>query len=411
MHCPRGGRVALAAMNPFLATRPLWGPVYVPTVVYAMGSSILAPAGVLLALQVGASSAAVVGMTTWLGAFAIFASLLSGFVVGWWGENRAVGAISVLTAVALIGVAVIIGHFPSVGFWWLVAGLMVADLADAVWSIARQSLVADLAPTAHRGLSVNLYGAAQRLGRVAGPIIVALVAQVTALAAALGVAAGLMVLSAWLLVRARPKHLAIEGAPTADAGLTPNSGWVKPFILLGMGVLVLAGLRAVKDSLIPLWAADVVHLDPASVALVMSVVSVMELVLFLPAGLALDRVGRGPVVFTALFLIGLGLALLPLRIEWGWLVACACLVGLGNGAGSGIIKTLGVDLAPQHGRERFLGYWQTVASTGTFLGPATATAITAMAGLGLGLSVLGTTGMITAVWMAWWTPRVIKCAR
>ena len=109
MHCPRGGRVALAAMNPFLATRPLWGPVYVPTVVYAMGSSILAPAGVLLALQVGASSAAVVGMTTWLGAFAIFASLLSGFVVGWWGENRSVGAISVLTAVALIGVAVIIG--------------------------------------------------------------------------------------------------------------------------------------------------------------------------------------------------------------------------------------------------------------------------------------------------------------
>lgn len=95
-------QVALSPMNPFLATRPLWRPVYLPTVVYAMGSSILAPAGVLLALQVGASSAAVVGMTTWIGAFAILASLLSGFVVGRWGENRSVGVISVLTALALV---------------------------------------------------------------------------------------------------------------------------------------------------------------------------------------------------------------------------------------------------------------------------------------------------------------------
>lgn len=397
-------------MNPFLATRPLWGPVYVPTVVYAMGSSILAPAGVLLALQVGASSAVVVGMTTWLGAFAILAALLSGYAVGWWGENRSVGVISLLTAIALVGVAVIIGQFPANGLWWLIAGLMVADIADAIWSIARQSLVADLAPKAHRGLAVNLYGAAQRLGRVVGPMVVALIARVAALEVALVVAAGIMVLSAWLLIRARPETLTSTCTTRATADDAPTSGWIKPFILLGIGVMVLAGLRAVKDSLIPLWAADVIHLDPATVALVMGLVSAMELVLFLPAGLALDRVGRGPVSFTALFLIGLGLALLPLRIEFSWLLACAGLVGLGNGVGAGIIKTLGVDLAPQQGRERFLGYWQTVATTGSFLGPAAATAITAMAGLGLGLSTLGVTGMVAAVWMVWWTPRVISRA-
>lgn len=394
-------------VNPFIAVRPLWRPVYFPTLVYALGSSILAPVGVMLALKVGASPTTVAGMTTWLGAFAVLSSFVSGYVVGWWGENRSVGVISTLAAIALAGAAVIIFQFPTVAFWCLVAALMVADVADSIWSIARQSLVSDLAPKEHRGLAVNLYGAAQRLGRVFGPIIVAVVGAVVSLEATLVVAAVLILLSAWLLVVARPKTLIAAKWVNTQRDATPASGWVKPFILLGIGVIVLAALRAVKDSLIPLWASDVVHLSPPSVALIMSLMSAMELVLFLPAGLALDRIGRGPVVCVSLSLFGLGLALLPLHTDMTWVVACACLVGLGNGVGAGLIKTLGVDLAPQQGRERFLGYWQTVASTGTFFGPATATAITAAVGLGMGLSTLGIIGIAGAAWMLWWTPRFI----
>ena len=179
-------------------------------------------------------------------------------------------------------------------------------------------------------------------------------------------------------------------------------------MLLGLGILVLAGMRTVKETLIPLWASDVVQLTPSAVALVAAVMSATELVLFLPAGLALDRLGRTPVVVTALLLMGIGLAILPLNTSQTWLVLCACMLGLGDGAGAGIIKTLGVDLAPRHGRAQFLGHWQTIASVGACAAPAAVTAVTTMAGLGLGIGTLGIVGMFGALWMAWWTPRFIS---
>lgn len=70
------------------ALRPLVAPVYVPTVVYAAGASLLVPAQVLLALRLGFDPAYVAALATWIGAFGVLASYASGAVVQRWGELR-----------------------------------------------------------------------------------------------------------------------------------------------------------------------------------------------------------------------------------------------------------------------------------------------------------------------------------
>lgn len=89
-----------------------------------------------------------------------------------------------------------------------------------------------------------------------------------------------------------------------------------------------------------------------------------------------------------------------------WFLACAALIGLGNGVGAGIIKVLGVDLAPIVGRAAFLGRWQAIASAGSLLAPAVAGVAIAVVSLPAALLLMGAVGFAGSAWMAWWTPKL-----
>lgn len=128
-----------------------------------------------------------------------------------------------------------------------------------------------------------------------------------------------------------------------------------------------------------------------------------------PAGLVLDRYGRTPVAVLCLGLLGAGLGAMA-AVPHGALVAfvaAALIVGLGDGVGLGLIKTLGIDLAPEVGRARFLGWWTSLASVRSFAGPALATGLIAGSGLGAALLGVGGLGLFGSAWLGSWTARLI----
>ena len=51
------------------------------------------------------------------------------------------------------------------------------------------------------------------------------------------------------------------------------------------------------------------------------------------------------------------------------LLAAAILTGIGNGFGSGIMMTLGADLAPKGSIGEFLGLWRLIGDIGSTGGP------------------------------------------
>lgn len=388
---------------------PLLAPVYLPSLGYAAGSSALVPAQVLLALDLGFSPAGVAGLMTWIGAFAIVSSLLAGRLVDRWGEHRALVVITVPGALGLIAAAAAAATDAPGARWVLVLALTAFDLVDAVWSIARQGMVADLAPPQLRGRAMNLYGACQRLGRIVGPVAAAAVLAVAGPAAVLPLSA-VIVLAAlvWLLRHLPDRHHAEPVPSQAPAAATPTPSRARrALVLLGAGVLILSALRTAKETLLPLWADHGAHLPATQVALVLALASAAELVLFWPAGMASDRYGRAPVVVTAMGLMSAGLVLAPLSSGTPWLLGCVTLIGLGDGAGAGIVKTLGTDIAPTSARATFLGQWQSIASAGSLLAPAVAGAAIAVFSLPAALLLNGVVGLAGTAWMAWWTPRLV----
>ena len=63
-------------------------------------------------------------------------------------------------------------------------------------------------------------------------------------------------------------------------------------------------------------------------------------------------------------LLAIGHVLVPFTHTTGTLMAVGVLMGIGNGASSGLVMTLGADLAPPADRARFLGIWRLLADAG-----------------------------------------------
>jgi MFS family permease len=80
------------------------------------------------------------------------------------------------------------------------------------------------------------------------------------------------------------------------------------------------------------------------------------------------------------------------------------LMGFGNGIGSGIVMTLAADISPEAGRPTFLGIWRELADAGSGVGPVILSAVTAVAGLALGIVVSGSVGFAAAVALWTWAP-------
>jgi MFS family permease len=97
--------------------------------------------------------------------------------------------------------------------------------------------------------------------------------------------------------------------------------------------------------------------------------------------------------------------LLPLSHNVIMLTILAMLMSAGNGLSSGIIITLGADVAPPLIRLRFFSIWRVMSDTGNALGPIAVSAIATIATLATGIVAVGAFGPLAAAGMARWVPR------
>jgi len=126
----------------------------------------------------------------------------------------------------------------------------------------------------------------------------------------------------------------------------------------------------------------------------------------------MDRFGR---LWTAVpSLVGLGIGHIMLSLTHdvsaniAWFIFTAMFLALANGLGSGILMTLGADLAPQTNPAPFLGAWRFTGGIGQAASPLMIAGITAVASLSLAAGAVGMLGLIGAGVMVRYVPRYIQ---
>ena len=91
-------------------------------------------------------------------------------------------------------------------------------------------------------------------------------------------------------------------------------------------------------------------------------------------------------------------------------VIFAAVLGVGNGLSSGILLTLGADVAPTSNPAPFLGSWRTLTDAGGAAAPLLVSAITAVASLPVAAAVMGAFGLVGALGFIRWVPRFVPRA-
>jgi MFS family permease len=171
------------------------------------------------------------------------------------------------------------------------------------------------------------------------------------------------------------------------------------FLTAGLATTAIGVLRSSRQAIIPLWG-DGLGLSDAEIGVIFGVSSAIDMTLFYPIGIVMDRWGRKWAAVPCLLTMSLGLALIPATDGFAALLGASLLTSFGNGLGSGIVMTLGADFSPPVGRADFLGVWRLVTDIGTAGGPAVLGGLAAAASLGAACVATGGIGLVGAAVMA-----------
>lgn len=382
---------------------------YGPSLLYGVATGAILPVIALTARDLGADVATAVLIITLSGIGSLVTNVPATLIATRFGERRAlVGAALWCTAAMFLALAA-----PTLPVF--AAAVFMVGMAGAVFGLARQSFLTEAVPAHFRARALSTLGGVTRIGIFAGPFAAALAMSTLGLDGAYWVG-GLASLAAAALSWRVPElgaqrrvalHSPVEGALAVPPAPTVRSvirSHAPVFVTVGIGVLLIAAVRATRQAVLPLWAENI-GLDASVTALIYGLSGAIDMLIFYPSGKVMDVKGRRWIAVPCMLIMGAALALLPLTEDAVGLLLVALLIGFGNGIGSGIVMTLGADLSPSPGRPQFLGIWRLLTDVGTMGGPALLSLVTALATLSAGIWATAVLGFLGATALWYWIPR------
>lgn len=375
---------------------------FVPTFLFDIGVGAMLPIIAPSAVARGADLALAGLLTALLPIGQILADVPAGALTTRIGDRRAMVGAGFVAALAFAGAGL------APGLLTLAVAVVAIGAASAVYNLARHSYLTEITPPLRRARVLSTLGGVHRIGQFVGPFVGALVIHGGAVDHAyfLGVATALAATFTLLAVRpeghpgpavARPA----EPVPTVREALRQHRAVLAS---LGVAVVLVGAVRGARQQVVPLWGEHL-GLDPAVTSLIFGIAGGIDMLLFYPAGKVMDVMGRLWVGIPAMLVMGIAMVAIPLTGGAVSLGVVAALLGFGNGMSSGILMTLGADVAPAHGRAQFLGMWRVLQDGGVALGPLIVSAGAALGSLAGGIWAAGALGPAASAALARWVPR------
>jgi MFS transporter, DHA1 family, multidrug resistance protein len=368
---PSDGRTGIGAI---LTDRRVTAVILVVFIVMA-GAGLALPILPLFARSFGVGYGAVGLLVSAYGLARLVFDLAAGPIVDRLGERATAAA-----GMALLGLgSALTGVAP--GFAMAVAAWAAAGVGSAIALAAVYTRLLRVVPTQQMARTLGIFYGAFNTGFIAGGAASGLVADRFGLAAPLlgnAAVAGLAaVLWLALIPAGRPDRTAPAGAPEAAA--VPGAGGrgnlarllrtpgLVPVVVTNFAYLWMVAV--VFDTLVPLFASDVLGLSTIGIGVAIAVALAAEFVVLYPAGSVADQRGRKPVLVPSLA----GLAVATVAVGWAptpllFGVALAVL-GVMSGAAGVPPGAMLSDVAPTQASGTAVGVFRFCGDLGFTLGP------------------------------------------
>lgn len=396
--------------------------IYGPTLLFALGQGALIPLIPTMATRAGADLA-----TSGLVASALVVGQLCGNIPAGWlvakvGERMAM----VISGFLALAGALMLPFVTNIGV--LALAIFINGFCAAAFGLARHSFMATHVPFHFRARALALLGGSYRFGMFLGPFVGALLLGASGHESAviwfLIACLAATVLLVWFGPDPEREFEAgarepVTGEATAGVSL-PDSPDAKEGVFstmvrfravlarLGLAASTLSALRAARQVVLPIWGVAI-GLDAQTISLVVGISGALDFALFYASGQVMDRFGRLWAVVPSMLMMSFAFLTLSFTGGWDsatvWFVALAAVIGVANGLSSGLLLTLGADLAPKQNPAPFLGSWRTLTSAGAAAAPLLFSGMAAVAPIGIATAAMGVIGLFGTWAFLRWMPR------
>jgi MFS transporter, DHA1 family, multidrug resistance protein len=293
--------------------------------VIMVGFGIVAPILPLYARSFGVSYEAASLMISAFAFARLVVDPIAGPLVDRWGERRVS-----MAGVAIVGVsAFLTGLAPTFAFAVIMRGL--GGAGSSLLFAAVYSYLLKVVPSERMGRTFSLLYGSVNVGIIAGGPIGGVVAHAAGLSAPLFTYSALCLVGAVLYLRymEEPPPRRIGGEHADGAVIGPEDGVSRGVratvaeirrllhspafpLVLALNFAFFWVVAGGYDTMVPLFAREVVGLSTVGVGAIFAATVLAELMVLYPAGSAADRVGRKPALIAALA----GLAVFMAAIGW-----------------------------------------------------------------------------------------------
>lgn len=343
--------------------------VYLPTGLLAMAQGLLLATLPFYAADLGVSLTVVSVIVSAAAIGTLVSDVPAGVVLHRIGLRRSMLIGSALVVVGTMSLALPLSAEAVVGL------RLLSGVGSALWGLSRHSFIAQTVDITNRGRSIAVFGGINRIGMFGGPALGGVIATVAGTSAAFLVAGALGLLAFMAAVAFIPNDradvTAREGSRRKGWDLVATTLKTHSSDLTAAAVAQLFAqmIRQGRQLLIPLVGATELSLNPAQVGTIMTVSAIVDMSMFFPAGILMDRFGRKFASVPSFAIMAIGIGLVPFTGSFLGLMLAGMVIGLGNGLGSGSMMTLGADLAPPGATGEFLGIWRLIGDVGMVAGP------------------------------------------
>ncbi|MCA1218644.1 MFS transporter [Streptomyces sp. 8L] len=381
--------------------------VFLPALTFETGLGALAPVLALSGRALGASVGAAGLVLALLGVGQILGDVPAGALAARLGDRKAMLVAAGVAALTLCGCAF------ARTVWELGAAVTATGATNAVFVLARQAYLTEVIPIGLRARALSTLGGMSRVGAFVGPFIGAALLRDRPVHDIYWLALGFTAVTACVLLFVPDVSDPTSSHATGDRNPVPVRAVIRDhrrvFLTLGMAVLLVGSVRATRQTVLPLWAEHLGQ-NASTTSVVFGIAGLIDMLTFYPSGQVMDRLGRLWIAIPSMLVLGLTQAALPLTHGLVSLTVVAMLMGFGNGIGSGILMTLGADVAPPGTRTQFLGVWRLCADSGSAGGPLVVSAAASLGSLAAGIVAMGAMGIVAAGALMRWVPRYSEFA-
>jgi MFS family permease len=287
------------------------------------------------------------------------------------------------------------------------AAVLMVGASAAVFALARHAYMAEHVPISHRARSLSFLGGTFRAGAFLGPLLSAGVISIFGISA-------VFVLCMFFWLASAIALLLNKDDTKSTAISTPMSYTLKivrrerrKLLTVGVGATILCMLRTTRQVGIPLWALHI-GLPADKTALIIGIAGIIDFALFYTSGQIMDKFGRRAAAVPTMIGLSITHMLIFTANSETQFFVLAIVTALVNGIGSGLVLTLGADLAPVDARNEFLAGFRLLIDGGVAVAPPALAVLAATIGLGAGMFSFGVFGLVGAFLLHRYIPEFVQ---